>query len=298
MSWTLYRWVWKLRSPLHIGLTRAGSLNRTRLYIPARNMWAALTAEIARQQAGTDFPDYEDTGQKLQEHARFTYLFPAERVDSHWRAWLPRYEKDYGLRWHREDGGVEPLPDRRFRRRLLHTRPTTAIAHSSGAAEEGTLREVECIVECWRPQLVQDQSGPSPVAFVGYIFLKDTLPLAMQNLLKELGEIFMGGETRYGFGHLSLLPHSPQKPWQHTSDCFWAQVNFNADNPVIEGLHHVLAHTHQDRNPVKMGAWELLVQWNWGTFQNQASPFWAPGSQVGNDVRFNILDSGLWQAQE
>jgi len=298
MSWMLYRWVWQLRSPLHMGLTPAGSLNRTRVYIPARNMWAALTAEIARQQAGTSFPKYENVGRDLQKHVRFTYLFPAERVGSYWRAWLPNYEKGYGLRWHRDDDGVEPLPDRRFRRRLLHTRPSTAIGKSSGAAEEGTLREVECATEFWRPRPVQDQSGPSPVAFVGYVFLRDVMPQYLRHSLVGIREVFTGGETRYGFGHMLLLTSSSRGPWQRANDCFGTQVNLKGVDPVIEGPHHVLAHTHRDQNTVETGAWELLTQWDWGAFQSQALLYWAPGSQGGNDVRFNILDSGLWQAQE
>jgi len=130
MSWQLYRWVWQLCSPLHIGTTPAGSLNRTRLYIPARTMWAALTAEVARQQAASSFPDYQQIGEMLREYARFSYLFPAENINGRWCAWLPRYEQGKeagGLFWHCEDGNVDPIPDRQLRQRLLDTRPGTAI---------------------------------------------------------------------------------------------------------------------------------------------------------------------------
>lgn len=46
MAWQVYRWVWQLESPLHIGLVPAGILNRTRLYIPARTMWGGIDGRV------------------------------------------------------------------------------------------------------------------------------------------------------------------------------------------------------------------------------------------------------------
>ncbi|SHK67884.1 hypothetical protein [Rhodothermus profundi] len=275
MSWTLYRWVWQLHSPLYIGHTPAGALNRTRLYIPARNMWAALTAEVARQRASSSFPNYEDIGRKLQEHARFTYLFPAEQVNGHWYAWLPRYEEDKGLLWHREDGKNEP--DRRFRRRFLHTRPSTAIAPGSGAAEEGTLREVECIATHWKPAQGQAHDQPSPVAFVGYVFLNDTLPQHLQSALKDVREVFIGGETRYGFGHLVLLPFSKRKPWEEAEKCFGDEVELNGDTPVVKQPSYLVAH---GVFPSAKGDREALVQWDWQTPRPICQLYWQPGTQI------------------
>ncbi|GIW70798.1 MAG: hypothetical protein KatS3mg102_0340 [Planctomycetota bacterium] len=56
MSWSLFRWTWQLESPLYVGMPPAGSLNRCRLYVPARALWGAVTAEIARAAAGGGFP--------------------------------------------------------------------------------------------------------------------------------------------------------------------------------------------------------------------------------------------------
>ncbi len=102
MSWTLYRWTWRLESSLFVGALPAGSLNRCRLYVPSRTLWGGLTAELARRGA-SDFPDYGKKGRMLLENARLTYLFPAEGDGEAWRAWLPRYEKRDGLVWRRED---------------------------------------------------------------------------------------------------------------------------------------------------------------------------------------------------
>lgn len=34
---------------------------------------------------------------------RLTYLFPAEKVGTTWRVWLPTYREALGLAWARED---------------------------------------------------------------------------------------------------------------------------------------------------------------------------------------------------
>lgn len=53
MTWALHYWSWQLDGPLYVGAPPAGSLNRARLYVPARALWGAVTAELARLE-GTD----------------------------------------------------------------------------------------------------------------------------------------------------------------------------------------------------------------------------------------------------
>jgi len=301
MRWMLYRWVWRLRSPLHIGHTPAGTLNRARLYIPARNLWAALTAEIARQHAGSSFPDYKDIGQELQEHVRFTYLFPAEWVGDRWYAWLPRYEEEKGLYWHREDG--PKTSDRRFRWRLLHTRPGTAMAAGTGAAEEGTLREVEYIATHWKAPKAS-RPAPSSVAFVGYVFLKSTLSQVLEQALRDIRELFIGGETRYGFGHLVLQPESEQEPWALARDCFDYSVNLTKETPVVVSPSHLLAHgilpNHEPGilpNHKGKGDREALFHWDWQTPQTTNQIYWLPGTQISGHVEFLVRRDGIWEGR-
>jgi len=42
MTWQLFQVTYELHSPLHIGYHKIGNLQRTRYYIPARNLWAAV----------------------------------------------------------------------------------------------------------------------------------------------------------------------------------------------------------------------------------------------------------------
>ncbi len=302
MSWTFYRWVWRLRSPLHIGHTPAGTLNRTRLYIPARNMWAALTAEISRRLA-SNFPDYTGVGQALQQHVRFTYLYPAERVNGKWYAWLPRYvqeKKRFGLYWYREDGTVKPLSDRAFRRHLLHTQASTAIAAGTGAAEEGTLREVEFIHPYWQEEGVSPDAASRPVAFVGYLILQDTLPDDIKNHLENIREVYIGGEQRYGFGHLVLVPYSERYPWEQTLNCFDYNVKRTGEDPHIAAPSHLIGHGSLPSSQAQ-GAWEVLVRWDRQAMQTVNRILWQPGTRVeqsdnqGRQIYFAIDPDGLWR---
>ncbi len=288
MTWKMYRWIWQLRAPLHIGYTPAGALNRTRLYIPARNMWAAFTAEISRRQAGSAFPNYGDIGRELQEHVGFTYLFPAEWVKGRWYAWLPRYEEENGLCWHREDGQKEL--DRRFRRRLLHTRPSTAIAPGSGAAEEGTLREVEYITTYWKPAQTS-RRDLSPVAFVGYVFLKRTVSQMLKDVIKDMSEVFIGGEIRYGFGRLTLV--STEDPWEPAFRCFSSQVDLKDGAPRIFNPDYLLAHS-QVYHIEGYGDREVLSRWDWTRRRVDRQLYWKPGTQIKQCTDFVILPEGIW----
>lgn len=294
MSWQLYRWVWQLCSPLHIGTTPAGSLNRTRLYIPARNMWAALTAEIARRRAATSFPDYQQIGEMLREHARFSYLFPAEKVHGSWYAWLPRYQTNNGasgLFWYREDGGAAPVPDRRFRQRLLDTRLGTAIAPGSNTAEDATLREFEYVMPFWRLERSEKgYSAPQPVAFVGYCFLRNTGTGTIQGDVTQICEILIGGESRYGFGRLSRVQ------WEQEDKVFGVSVDLNNQDPLLQGLGYLLAHASLSVSAETWGDWEVLVRWDWQTLQGNNSPVWRPGTKI-RPANFIITPDGLWQVQ-
>ncbi|MCS7025735.1 MAG: hypothetical protein NZV14_13120 [Bryobacteraceae bacterium] len=283
MSWTLYRWTWRLESSLFVGVPPAGSLNRCRLYVPARALWGALTAELARRRANA-FPNYATEGTALHENARFSYLFPAECDGKHWRAWLPRYEERDGLVWRREDrpDGKHDLTDRQMRLRLLEARPGTAIDPDSDSAEEGSLRETECVLPQWR-------DIESPVALVGYVFLQQDLPQ-----LRDLTALFLGGDTRYGLGRLCRLDMN------QASDVFGAPVQYN-DQPSIH-TNRVLAHAQpSDRFQKLAGCLELLAGWDRTSAKNplvpiNECPLWAPGTHVNTDSVPWQIDSrtGIW----
>lgn len=98
VTWSLFRWVWRLEGSLHVGMLPAGSLNRTRLYVPSRAFRGALTAELSRREA---------------------------RDGKAWHAWLPTYREGLGLAWARQDHADGPVGGRNQRsiQRLGHSEP-------------------------------------------------------------------------------------------------------------------------------------------------------------------------------
>jgi hypothetical protein len=290
MTWSLYRWTWLLESPLYVGMPPAGSLNRCRLYVPARALWGSITAELARAAAKNGFPEYEDVGQKIRDNLRFSYLFPAHHAGKDWQAWLPRYEQGRGLVWQREDDGSLQVSDREFRMRLLSTRPSTAIDPSSDTAAEGSLRETECINTTWR-EFESFSSGP--VGFVGYVFLSSHVDQARREALEALQMITVGGDTRYGLGRLRKVGNmTPVK------DLFGYKVDLSNGDPLIEA-DFVLGHANlnADGSRELRGCMELLRGWDYGETASSIPgvSLWVPGSATDTPRGWRIEESGHWR---
>ncbi len=295
MSWHLYRWVWRLEGPLYLGRPPAGSLNRTRLFAPARTLWGAVTAELARSETG-GFPDYAEVAERIKDQARFTYLFPAQRVGKEWRAWLPQFEEGKGLVWRREDSKGGGLPDRHFRRQLLQARAGTAIEPDADAAAEGTLRETECIQPHWAGGNAGIEAGER-VFLIGFVFVQADSDLVDQ--LDALGGLFLGGDTRYGFGHVRKMAFEPGD----SGVVFGMSPSLAGHQPGVRG-EYLLGHAEdpeEGESTIGIGAKELLAGW-----QRQAEGatlraeengglLWAPGSRL-SDTKWLLDREGIWHS--
>jgi hypothetical protein len=286
MSWQLFRWAWRLDGPLFVGASPAGALNRCRLHVPARAIWGAVTAELARLE-GDDDQRYRTVGEELHQNARFSYLYPAELVGKDWLAWLPEYREGVGLVWVREAANAA-IADRRFRRMLLWTRPATAIDPENDSALHGSLRETECVQPHWRRD---DESPGTPVGMAGYLFLRNGEDLAKR--LSALTPLFIGGDTRYALGRIERVAMVPANGF------FGAMVVLDDREPRIftkRTLGHALA---LDGTPMcgeqeAIGGWDMTGQWQG---RRISGPIWTPGSQiVGGDAipGFRINEHGLW----
>jgi hypothetical protein len=287
MTWSLYRWTWQLEASLYIGMPPAGSINRCRLYVPARALWGALTEALARSQSA-NFPDYKAVGEKLRKATRLGYLFPAEQGEGRWQAWLPLYEEGRGLVWRREDH--QKLEDRAFRVRLLSTRPGTAIDPQSGTADEGTLREFELVSPYWR-----DGSGElgTSVALVGYVFVQSRAGAAGGEI-KLAGStvpevLFVGGDTRYGLGKIRRL-ECPA-----ALDFFGCGVELSGADPLVDSTR-LLAHAPVNETAGKdiRGQQEILAGWDYGRLQSDSRVFWQPGSGACEPLHWVIREDGYW----
>jgi hypothetical protein len=281
MTWRLYRWVWRLESPLFIGMPPAGALNRCRMYVPGRAMWGAVTAEVARS-AGDDFPNYEEIGRTVREKCRFSYLYPAEADGDDYQPWIPRYDKNDGLTWRLQNSGRFER-ERDFRRLLIGARPSTAIAPEMDSAADGTLRETECILPWWRydSEIILD---PKPVYLIGYVLIEDS---QMKDSLESITTLFLGGDTRYGLGKVRRIAGINED-----TAVFGLTPDLGKDSPTIKS-DHVLGHTILEDVSGMYGMRELMGGWHNGKpIRKQLT--WVPGSRSESEKHWEITPDGYW----
>jgi hypothetical protein len=248
-----------------------------------------VTAEISRSSNGDSFPDYSTRGKEVASNCRFTYLFPAEKRGDKFLAWLPIFEKR-DLQWCC-NGGEECLSDRDFRRRLLDSRPGTAIAPESDSASEGTLRETECINPWWRDANCQGETNA--VLLVGYVFLKTN---GFRKQLDNIATLFVGGDTRYGLGKICRVG------WHEVTDdlsVFGKRVHLDREDPEIlsNTLWGHALEGGQHENPGIQGVKELLGGWKQG-IPWRGKLTWAPGSFLKDSTAWSIDKDGYWMHQD
>lgn len=284
MAWQRYTVTYELHSPLHIGYHKVGNVQRTRYYIPARNLWGAVTEALTRQGFATAVlpatcsDNYQAVGDWVKKHCAFGYWFIEESGNS----LSPRYE----------NGELKYGPYRvaDFERRYLGTHATTALAPDTTSAEEGSLHEVEFIAP-YTSDGVRTLVG-------GDVFLDKE---ARRYLDTEetwrawLGKLQVGGERRYGFGQLRLKAFTPV-----SSPTDWI---LNTARPRIKKQPgdtlpaHVLVNRVQAAGPIEplVGRETRSGSHTFGGVLTAAQICWAPGSRVGKPTRFEIMPSGVWQ---
>jgi len=283
MSWKIHRIVFRLRSLLHIGCGRVGNLQRTRLYVPGRVLWGALTMRLTRDAAnGTgpaaDSQDYKRVGDEVHRCLGYTYFYPAARTG-----------KTYQIAWPWAD-------EREFSRRFLSSYCGTALDYPQQSAATGMLREVEFI----SPTTLDTGE---PVFLAGYVFERDGCPLAWKDACKRLQ---IGGERGYGWGDLELM----EAVEQIDEDLFDGKAKFKGagERPVIslsanKMSRSLLAHTSVE-NLSASGKLEPLVGREWRSYNKHArhagqhvefsGVYFVPGSTVNRALDFAIREFGLW----
>ena len=302
MTWTAYRWIWRLEAPLDGGMPPPGGLNRGRVYVTARAIWGAVTAELSRSDNKETPPDYKSKGKEIADNYRFTYLFPAEKRGDEYRVWMPRYEEGKGLQWHCQ-GEQEELSNHDFRRRILTSRPGTAIDPQSCSASDGTLRETECINPWWRPS--DGKQEKSEMFLLGYFFYK-TNPSTEPTLPKTL---FIGGDTRYGLGKISL---EGQIPLGKNGKAFRQTITLDKEDPQITSdtvWGHSITESIQTENKktteqyALKGSKETIKGWENGRLDNikdkkRNTALWSPGSFSKTPNIWSIIQkNGFWKQE-
>jgi len=282
MAWTRYTVIYELRSPLHIGYHKVGNLQRTRYYIPARNLWGAVTEALTRRGfSTTDAPqgDYQQIGEWVKHHCAFGYWFIRENDEP----LAPHYEGNrlkYG-----------PLTAAEFERRYLDAHVTTALDAATTSAQAGSLHEVEYIAP-HRREGKRTQVG-------GWVFLDETAQ-AVLDWPAWLSELQVGGERRYGFGQLRLV----EGGWQADGNPSGYPLILDQARPQVkvEAGHALLAHTLVDGVNAQ-GQLEPLVgretpstnSQQFGQTLTTAKICWSPGARLQDSADFKIELTGEWR---
>ncbi len=282
MAWKIYCLTYELQSPLHIGYHKIGNVQRTRYYVPARNLWAACTESLTRSGFYCDeVPqgDYREIGKWVGEHCAFTYFFPVSENG----LLSPNYTRA-GLRYGQ-------LPEPEFERRFVSAHVTTALEPTTTSAADASLHEVEFIAP-------NDKSG-SCTTLRGYAFLdKHGLRgLGGEEWYLRFRELQVGGERRYGFGQLRLAVEptvvESVEGYAVTSEDNRPIISVGADEPL-------LAHTPVPSVNAR-GLLEPLVgretssSAEFGQKLTKGQICWAPGSVCRSAQRFTIAVNGTWE---
>jgi len=216
MSWERIDVVFKLKSPLHIGYMpyKGSVISPTRYYVPGRNFWGAVTKNITEHlYNGTPHAnDYKKAGKFVMETFRFSYfyLFDGKTI------YFPCYTDD-GLMY--GEKGVM-IPSREFEHKFIGSTISTEIDTTSGTAREESLHEIEFINNRFRNKIGDFQD----TKIIGSIWVKENARIDKVEIeirktqgifIKDLNiieELIVGGESKYGFGHIKLNSLNEKNP--------------------------------------------------------------------------------------
>ncbi len=290
MAWNAYRLELTLHGPLHIGWRVLGNVQFTRPYVPVRTLWGAVTARLTRQSPCPTAQDYAHTGAEVENWLAFTYAYLLDDG----RALYPVYT----------DGtvvyGPGAMSAEEFSWRFLATYASTALNYPESSAHIGSLHEVEHLAP-W-PRTATGRLAKQPIQLLGYIFVDQTCPAGWWAQVQvALAEFRLGGEGRYGFGHVTGRLH-PLAASERLFGLYEVDLSGSRPAVLLSGEVVLLAHTPAVGGlEVLAGELEPLVGRNWHPQRGAgrelvavASDCLAPGSRVRGLQRAEIGPNGLW----
>ncbi len=296
MYWKAYKLIYEAKSPVHIGWSTLGYVNRTRSYIPGKNMWAVFTANLTRAIGSPGTSDYHVIGAELGKQVIPSYFYPSlKEPDGTYISYLPVFT-DEGLQYTSTPinyRASDSMPEENFQQAFISSYGQTAILPDTDTAEDASLHESEFIV----PKVLF-YGEQRDVYFVGYVFLREDLTLkgcragwdSEKICLKHyVSEIHIGGDRKYGWGHL-ILHNSQPDP----EDFFGFPMKTDGKHPKI---------TINDNSPIPghfllnagcslKGDIEPLVGREWrdtadkrgaGQHITDAQFCWVPGSVISKE---------------
>ena len=250
-GWEKINVVFKLRSPLHIGYIpfKGSVISPTRYYVPGRNFWGAITKRITEYlYKNPKTEDYKETGKQVIENFRFSYfyLYDGKTI------YLPCYTNN-GLKY----GGVTKAE---FEHRFIGSIVSTAI-DSNGTAKDESLHEIEFINNKFK-----DETGDlKDVKIAGCIWIRKNAKMKDKKVIINnkgifienfniIRELILGGESKYGFGHV-LLDSINKIEFSNLASFKWK----NPEKIEIESKEPIVAHLKYDKNIKFKGDIELVA---------------------------------------
>lgn len=283
MSWKCYEVQLRAKTPIHIGYKRFGIVNKTRFYIPGRNVWAVFTAILTKKLRNIPSNgDYQTIGENIAENMKFSYFYPCK--DN--KPLCPEI-KSNGFY-------CGNMKEEKFEKEFISSFLSTAIDKDFGAALEKSLHEIEFI----KPENI----------FLGYIFAKDGCKINKMDINKdELGNILnfiefqkIGGERNYGFGAMEL------RKIEEFDGELYNKYNINKETLEIitKQGEEIIALSHVLINKGKVtsihGDIEPLMGREWGSKGAGKNVKYngivlVPGAKFKTDYQITIDEFGLWK---
>lgn len=292
MTWQLYQLTYELHSPLHIGYHKIGNLQRTRYYVPARNVWGAVTEALTRRGfAANDAPqgDYAEIGKWVKAHCAFSYWFVCDDET----LLNPRYvngELKYG-----------ELRAAEFEQRYLGSHVTTALDAATTSVQDGSLHEVEFIAPYPRPKNEDKQVERTTLR--GWVFLDATAQTVLGDESKwceSLGNLQIGGERRYGFGQVRLIGKLAHA--EKLNGCAVElgetrpRVSLEKDCPLFA---HTLTPGVEARGDIEpLVGRETQTSAQFGAQLTRAQICWTPGAQMLETQWLTVTTTGMWARED
>lgn len=296
MKWRCIHLTYELMSPMHIGYHKFSNVQKTRYYVPARNLWGSVTERLTRhgfEMDGVIGGDYGQVGKWVKDHLAFTYFFMLDGED----LLYPRFTEDqlyYGK-----------LSQYEFEHHYLSSHVTTALEAETSSAEQNSLHEVEFISE-------RSKAGNLNIhrtQIHGAVFMDNE---AFQTLgdkekwKKWLEELQVGGERRYGFGKIRLRENGWMVASEEKTNLSNYRIRCDQLRPTIyvEKGRSLLAHAiisnisaRGSIEPVVGRETDVNNSQAFGCKLTRAKLCWVPGTIIDSttETPFQINREGLWE---
>jgi len=251
MYYTCYQLKFKAESPIFVGSTKIGIIQQTKRYIPGKTLWGAITANVTREliDAGVKYSSvlYGDIGKCIEDCVKTTYFYPT--TDSN-DVLIPRFTEN-GLKYGQKS--KNELSENAFEFTFIKSFVSTATVGDRGAAKDESLHETEYIVN-----KIKSGDRCEQVYWTGYMFIRscendrytlnnhvDFGKIGLEcgkhsvKLIDALKQLYVGGDSRYGFGKLSLLPpkNNKSKPvFNFDINLSSLKFDINSNKPIFAHL--------------------------------------------------------------